>query len=83
MDKCEATTNPCFWWDEDRISFPVCSRAASVEIDGVKMCLQHAGTMAVLKLIAIGDAKKLPGVNSGPLCDMYQDKNVKYIKKEK
>lgn len=82
MSRCQATTQPCYWWSSEKIEFRQCTKGATVEIDGVKMCLQHAGTLAVLKLIAQGNAKKLK--DTGPLCDINQDKRwTKKIKKEK
>ena len=79
MSQCEATTNPCYWWDSERIEFPRCSKGATVEIDGVKMCLQHAGTMAVLKLIGMGKAKKIK--DSPALCATQADNMCKRIRR--
>lgn len=57
--KCEATTNPTMFWDKDLVDFPQCKRGATVKIDDVPMCLQHAGIVAVQKLIHSGQAEVL------------------------
>lgn len=49
------------------IDFPQCSRSATVEIDGIHMCLQHAGTIAVQKLVSLGMAK-IVKTDYSPLC---------------
>jgi hypothetical protein len=78
MPKCEATCHPCYWWHPDEIKFPQCSRNASVEIDGVNLCLSHAGTIAILKLLAKGEIRRLETANpNGPLCqvkDRWKDR---------
>lgn len=72
--KCEATTNPCFWWDPKKIEFPKCTHKASVKIDGLNLCVKHAGTLAIIKLLAIGDAERLPGINKySPVCLKFGD----------
>lgn len=82
MSRCEATTDPCYWWDDRKITFPRCRRSASVEIDGVKMCVQHAGTFSILKLIHMGEATKLESAaKNGPLCSLHGDKWAKRIGK--
>lgn len=78
--KCEATTKPCYWWDKSKIDFKQCSKNATVEIDGVKMCLQHAGTIAVIKLIHMGMCKKITDYPYSPLCEL-NDLNVKRFQK--
>jgi hypothetical protein len=63
MPRCEAT---CNWVDD-----PQCENSAKVEIDGIKLCLVHSGTMATRKLIQMGKAKKLEGsYYKSPLCGM-------------
>lgn len=59
---CEATCKPwkiykkgVGWTD----IFQECSHAASVRIDDVNLCLKHAGTLAVRKLINEGMAERI------------------------
>ena len=78
--KCCATTHPCFWWDDRYIDFPRCRNNASVEIDGLPFCLQHAGKLAVLKLIAKGEAKKLK--DTPALCSLDKDKWARRINRK-
>lgn len=79
--RCEATTNPCHWWDDDKIEFPQCRNSASVNIDGVNMCMQHAGTIAIIKLINEGKAEKLETANpNGPLCSLHGDRWEKHVR---
>lgn len=68
--RCEATTDPTLWWRRSQIDFPQCSRQASVLIDGLHLCLQHAGSIAVQKLIHRGEVINLK--QTGPLCDAGQ-----------
>lgn len=69
--QCEATTKPAYWWNDNLIEYPQCKHNASVEIDGIKLCLQHAGTIAVIKLLHLGLAKKLPNIpQTSPLCEI-------------
>jgi len=74
MPKCEATTYPIYWWSKQDIDFKPCSRNASVRIDGINLCMQHAGTIAVLKLIHHNMAEKLSTANQyGPLCPLKNE----------
>ena len=70
--RCEATTKPAHWWDPNKVDYPQCKHNASVEIDGIKLCLQHAGTIAVVKLIHLGMAKKIAVYANSPLCEIDQ-----------
>jgi hypothetical protein len=82
MPKCEATTDPTLWWRPDSIDFKPCKRNASVRIDGINLCLQHAGGIAVQKLLNSGDAVRLDTANPyGPLNCTIKDRYKKYIKK--
>ncbi len=70
MIKCEATCAP---WTagSGKIIIQDCSHLASVKIDGVNLCLKHAGTIAVRKLVSIGLAEHLPRqYNQKSLCDL-------------
>ena len=78
MPQCEATTNPCYWWDSEKIEFPQCSCGASVEIDGLNLCATHAGKLALLKLIGSGDAKKIKDTTA--LCGLNEDRWGKKVK---
>ena len=72
---CEATMQPKKWWNPDEIEFPQCSKRASVQIDGINLCLQHAGLIAVQKLINKGEIvylKDAPKNNS--LCPAHRDR---------
>lgn len=67
MHKCESTVVLMIAGEY----FHQCSRNASVQIDGIYLCLQHAGTVAIQKLIASGAAKKLDVKKPyDPLCVM-------------
>jgi len=60
--QCEATV--------DRKGFPQCSCSARVEIDGINLCLKHAGTLAVVKLLNNKQAKVLNTWYKNDICSI-------------
>ena len=63
-----------------------CSRGARYNIDGINLCTQHAGPIAIIKLIKTGEAKELEIFNpylKNPLCnltsifDQYPNRKIK------
>ena len=61
MKECEATCAPWFGYrsSEKRVVRIIqdCSHQAAVRIDGINLCLKHAGTIAVRKLLNEGSAE--------------------------
>lgn len=78
---CESTIEPILWWNVDKIDFPDCKRHASVNIDGINLCLQHAGAIAIQILLNDGRCKKISeNPRLCPISDRWVDK-VKYYNK--
>ena len=77
--RCEATTKPKFAWLKGEIEWPQCKNNASVVIDDIHLCLQHAGTMAVQKLIAMVHCKFVKGNKTTVLCEI-NDKHTEHLK---
>ena len=71
--KCEATTNPSYWWIPNKIDFPQCSKGASVNIDGINLCRQHAGQIALQKLVNSGEVKQIKGYTCNYM-DRFSDR---------
>ena len=75
-EKCEATTNPiCFVYtlNENEDRFPRCRKGQTVEIDGLKLCRQHAGQIALMKLIGRGEVTVLRDTLSCKTFDNYSN----------
>jgi len=67
MMKCEATCKPWLGYKNKWI-IQECSHSASVNIDGINLCLKHAGTIAVRKLVNAKMAKTINKNNN--LCNL-------------
>ena len=78
-NKCESTTKPSQWWDKENIEFPDCIRGATVEIDGVKMCMQHAGQIAIQILINESRCKYIDTAARDRVCKL-DEKWAGYVK---
>ena len=71
MIMCDATCKPWTHWGTGQYIEQECSRRASVRIDGLNLCLTHAGAIAVRKLISEGMAEQLPKLyNQKSICDL-------------
>lgn len=72
--RCEATTTIDLWdFERGPDKFHQCKRDAKVEVCGVKLCVTHAGPVAIMKLLELGDAKPLQCLLRGSLCDLVSD----------
>lgn len=79
--KCEASTQPTFYWDPKKIDFPGCSRQAAIRIDGISLCVQHASGIALQKAIHAGNAEVIRKTPS--LCHTVNDRFANHIISDK
>lgn len=70
MPECEATCKPWFHYSSHKMIIQDCSHQASVRIDGINLCLKHAGAIAVRKLINEGMAETLDKTHKPSICSM-------------